>query len=53
MSAIVDFVGSLTQAGWKFLYVLGLIALGVYIVDRGRKKAAIEQAEEARERHAA
>lgn len=53
MSSFVDFVTSLTQAGGKILYLLGVIALGFYIVDRGRKKAAIEQAEDEREQRAA
>lgn len=53
MSEIVEFVRSLTQGGWKLLYVVAVIALGFYVVSRGRKAAAAEQAEESRDRRAA
>lgn len=52
MSEIVELVRSMTSAGWKLLCAVGLIALGYYIVDRGRKAADVEQAEESRERAA-
>jgi hypothetical protein len=46
MSEIVDLVRGMTAAGWKLFCAVAAIALGYYIVDRGRKAAAIEQAEE-------
>jgi hypothetical protein len=53
MSEIVELVRSLITGGWKILYVTAVVALGFYAVSRGRKAAAVEQAEEARERRAA
>ena len=53
MSEIVELVGTMTQVGWKLLYVLAVVALGFYCVTRGRKAAAVEQAEESRDRRAA
>jgi len=53
MSEIVELVTTLTRGGWKLLYVSAVIALGFYCVARGRKAAAIEQAEESRDRRAA
>ena len=53
MSEIAAVVGTLTQGGWKLLYVVALVALGFYCVARGRKAAAVEQAEESREQRAA
>ena len=53
MSEIVELVQAVSITAWKVLCAVGVIALGFYVVDRGRKAAAIEQAEEARERRAA
>ncbi len=53
MSEIVEFVGILTTGGWKVLYVVAVIALGFYVVARGRKAAATEQAEESGDSRAA
>ena len=52
MSEIVELVRSMTIAGWKLFCAVAVIALGYYIVDRGRKAAAVELAEEARDRAA-
>lgn len=52
MSEIVELVRSMTTAGWKLLCAVAVIALGYYMVDRGRKAAAIEQAEESHDRAA-
>ena len=52
MSEIVDLVRSMTTAGWKLFCAVAAIALGYYIVDRGHKAAAAEQAEESRDRAA-
>jgi len=53
MSEIVELVSSLTQGGWKLLYVVAVIALGFYVVSRGHKAAVAEEAEESRDRRAA
>ena len=53
MSEIVELAQALTGTAWKVLCAVGVIALGFYVVDRGRKAAALENAEEARERRAA
>ena len=53
MSEVVELAGALIHGGWKLLYVIAVVGLGFYAVSRGRKAAAIEQAEEARERRAA
>jgi hypothetical protein len=53
MGEIVALVGTLTQAGWKVLYAVAVIALGSYAVSRGHRAAVAEQAEESRERRAA
>lgn len=53
MSEIVELVTTLTQGGWKLLYVVAVVALGYYWVARGRKAAGVEQAEESRDRRAA
>ena len=53
MSDIVELAQAVSTTAWKVLCAVGIIALGFYVVDRGRKAAAIEQAEEARERRAA
>jgi len=52
MSEIVELVRSMTVAGWKLLCAVAAIAVGYYVIDRGRKAAAVEQAEESRERAA-
>jgi len=52
MSEIVDLVRSMTTAGWKLCCGVAVIALGYYIVDRGRKAAAAELAEESRDKAA-
>ncbi len=53
MSEIVEYVRSLITGGWKVLYVVAVVALGFYALSRGRKAAAVEQAEESRDRRAA
>lgn len=53
MSEIVELAGALIEGGWKALYVIAVVALGFYAVSRGRRAAAVEQAEEARERRVA
>lgn len=53
MSEIVDLVQAASSAAWKVLCAIGVIGLGFYVVDRGRKAAAVERAEETRERRAA
>lgn len=53
MSEIVELTSALIDGGWKALYVVGVVALGFYAVSRGRKAAAVEQAEESRERRVA
>jgi len=52
MSEIVDLVRSMTTAGWKLLCAVAVIGLAYYIVDRGRKAAAVELAEESRDKAA-
>ena len=53
MSEIVELTAALIDGGWKMLYVITVVALGFYAVSRGRRAAAVEQAEETRERKAA
>lgn len=53
MSEIVELTAALIDGGWKMLYVIAVVAMGFYAVSRGRKAAAVEQAEEVRERRAA
>ena len=52
MSEIVDLVRSMTAAGWKLFCAVAAIAVGYYIVDRGRKAATAELADDARDRAA-
>ena len=53
MSEIAELARELITGGWKLLYVVAVVALGFFAVSRGRKAAAVEQAEESRERRAA
>ena len=53
MNEIVQLVQAVSNTAWKLVCAAGVIALGIYVVDRGRKAAALERAEEVRERRAA
>jgi hypothetical protein len=53
MNEIVDLVQAVGSTAWKVLCAVGVVALGFYVVDRGRRAAALERAEETRERRAA
>ncbi len=53
MSEIVELVRGVAASISRYYYLLALALLGVYMLDRGRRAADQERAEEARERHAA
>lgn len=53
MTEILELAKGMTTTGWKILYAVLSIAAGLYIIDRGRKAAAREKAEESRDRRVA
>ena len=53
MSGIIALLRTLAEGGGRAYFLLAALGMGFYVVARGRKAAAVEQAEESRERRVA